>query len=181
MDFTTIAYLQSGTPSQRRAYRILTRYQVLEKLKACDPILTGTIPINIDIESSDLDISCYCPDLQAFRATVEAGFRDAPGFSIREKSINGQACVIANFELDGFPIELFGQAVPTRQQNAYRHMLVEHRILQERGEAFRRQVIALKRQGIKTEPAFARLLGLRGDPYLELLALEAVSAKPDTD
>ncbi|MEZ4942221.1 MAG: DUF4269 domain-containing protein [Saprospiraceae bacterium] len=173
MTFTTIAYLQSGTPSQRRAWRILTRYRVLEKLEPYDPILTGTIPIGIDIDSSDLDICCNAPDLPAFRAAVETGFRDAPGFSIREKSIHGQACVVANFELDGFPVELFGQAVPTRQQNAYRHMLVEHRILQERGAAFRQQIIALKKQGIKTEPAFARLLGLNGDPYLELLSLES--------
>ena len=172
MPFTNINYLQSGNARQQQAFRILTRHRVLEKLEAFDPILTGTIPIEIDIATSDLDIICYCPDLQAFRASVEAGFRDAPGFSMREKTTNGQACVVANFELDGFPIELFGQNVPTRQQNAYRHMLVEHRILQERGADFRQQVIALKQQGVKTEPAFAQLMGLEGDPYAALLQME---------
>ncbi len=173
MPFDNIEYLKSGNNRQRRAYRILTRHRVLEKLKAYDPILTGTIPIGIDIKSSDLDICCYCPDLQAFRATVEAGFRDAPGFSLRQKSKQGQPCVIANFELEDFPIEIFGQNIPTREQNAYRHMCIEHRILQERGAAFRQQVIALKKQGVKTEPAFRMLLGLTGDPYLELLAFDS--------
>jgi hypothetical protein len=50
-------------------------------------------------------------------------------------------------------------------------MITEYRILLEKGEAFRSQIVELKRQGMKTEPAFALLLGLEGDPYLELLKL----------
>ena len=37
---------------------------------------------------------------------------------------------------------------------------------------FRRQIIDLKKQGLKTEPAFAKLLALTGDPYVELLSFE---------
>jgi hypothetical protein len=77
--------------------------------------------------------------------------------------------IVANFSIDGIAIEIFGQNIPTREQNGYRHMLIEHRILQERGEVFREAVIALKKSGIKTEPAFAQLLQIEGDPYLGLL------------
>ncbi len=52
---------------------------------------------------------------------------------------------------------------------AYRHMIIEYRILLEKGEAFRQSIVELKRQGMQTEPAFALLLGLKGDPYTELL------------
>ena len=48
-------------------------------------------------------------------------------------------------------------------------MLIEYRLLRERGEMFRQEIIALKKQGHKTEPAFAIALGLKGDPYRELL------------
>ncbi|HRF37192.1 MAG TPA: DUF4269 domain-containing protein, partial [Saprospiraceae bacterium] len=60
-----------------------------------------------------------------------------------------------------------------RLQNAYRHLLIEARLLEERGPEFRQQIIELKQQGVKTEPAFARLLGLEGDAYEALLRLES--------
>lgn len=50
-------------------------------------------------------------------------------------------------------------------------MLVEYKLLQQHGEDFRQQVVALKKAGIKTEPAFAKLLQLPGDPYEALLQL----------
>ncbi len=52
------------------------------------------------------------------------------------------------------------------------HMLIENEILIEKGIKFRKIIIDLKSNGIKTEPAFANLLGLTGNPYLELLKLE---------
>lgn len=51
-------------------------------------------------------------------------------------------------------------------------MLIEYNLLKTYGDPFRERIIQLKKQGIKTEPAFAQLLGLKGDPYLALLDLE---------
>jgi hypothetical protein len=51
-------------------------------------------------------------------------------------------------------------------------MVVESRLLDILGPDFRNGIIALKKQGIKTEPAFARMLGLSGDPYRAVLAIE---------
>jgi hypothetical protein len=53
-------------------------------------------------------------------------------------------------------------------------MITEFRILQLRGEEFRHDIIALKKSGLKTEPAFASLLGLSGDPYEALLNYPAL-------
>ena len=58
IDFTTIDYLENGNEKQKRAYKVLSKYQIFEKLKDYSPILAVTIPIEIDIEGSDLDIIC---------------------------------------------------------------------------------------------------------------------------
>ncbi|WP_343643838.1 DUF4269 domain-containing protein [Chryseobacterium sp.] len=55
-DFTRIDYLKDGNERQKRAYEILTKYRVFEKLKDYSPILAGTVPIEIDIKGSDLDL-----------------------------------------------------------------------------------------------------------------------------
>lgn len=167
--FDTIEYLQAGNPKQRLAYEILKQSQILGKLSKYDPLLAGTIPIGIDIESSDLDIICYCREEEAFVKTIRQHFGGAAGLELRFPEIRGKRCVVAQFQLAPFTVEVFGQDTPSRQQLAYRHMLIEHRLLQEHGEAFRQQIIALKKQGYKTEPAFAKALSLKGDPYLALL------------
>ena len=41
--------------------------------------------------------------------------------------------------------------------------------MQKMGPAFKEQIRGLKRNGLKTEPAFAKLLGLNGDPYRAVL------------
>lgn len=171
IDFQDIIYLKDGNDRQKSAYQSLVKHHVLEKLAAFDPILTGTIPINIDIPESDLDIICYWEDIDEFIISVEKSFAKEENFSLRKETINERATVIANFWMDDFEVEIFGQNIPTVKQNAYKHLLIEYQILQEKGENFRKEIIALKQSGIKTEPAFAQLLGLAGDPYLSLLKL----------
>lgn len=56
IDFTEIDYLKNGNERQKKAYEILTKYRILEKMKDYSPILAGTVPIEIDIKGSDLDI-----------------------------------------------------------------------------------------------------------------------------
>lgn len=172
IDFTAIDYLKEGNETQRRAYEVLTRYRIFEKLKSYSPVLAGTIPIGIDVEGSDLDIICQV-DL-----TCEEDFLDELMFkkmvpqdvevAVESMVVNGEKSIVVNFMLDGFPVEIFGQDIPPVQQNAYRHMLAEYRILKEKGDGFKQEIIQLKRQGIKTEPAFGLLLGLE-DPYEDLL------------
>lgn len=171
MNFLSLDYLQDGNPRQQTAYHILTTHKVWDKLRQYHPILAGTIPIGIDIASSDLDILCQVEDHNSFRQKLIHLFGEKPQFAIEESTHNGLPTTIARFTIPPFSLEIFGQNIPTHRQNAYRHLLVEHRILMERGEEFRRQVIELKEQGLKTEPAFALLLGLSGDPYETLLLL----------
>lgn len=168
-DFRNISYLKTGNQKQQSAFEVLTRNSILESLKEFSPILVGTIPINIAIENSDLDIICYWKNKSDFIQKLTYLFEKEQHFSIREITIDNQESVVANFILDDFEIEIFGQNVPTELQNGYRHMVIEDKILQSKGEDFRLEIIKLKKSGIKTEPAFGMLLGLTGNVYKELL------------
>ncbi len=179
INFENIEYLHHGNDRQRQAYSILTNNQVLSKLKKFDPLLVGTIPIDIDIENSDLDIICSFSDKQEFQNSIIANFSKEKSFTIRENPYLETPAIVANFFLDGFEIEIFGQTTPTRHQLAYRHMIVEHNLLFQYGEVFRRQIIDLKREGYKTEQAFAKALNLSGNPYLELLKFETIENGPN--
>ncbi|MFW0715759.1 DUF4269 domain-containing protein [Pedobacter sp. N23S346] len=169
MNFLDITYLKSGTEKQQKAYQILTTNSILEKLNSYTPILVGTIPINIDVETSDLDIVCNVQDKEEFINTLKTYFSNENGFIISENSM--LKSIKANFLIEDFEIEIFGQNIPSQEQNGYRHMLIEHKVLVEKGEAFRLEIIKLKKQGYKTEPAFAKLLGLPGNAYEALLNL----------
>lgn len=169
MDFLTIEYLKEGNERQKLAYQTLVTHQIFENLSAFSPILTGTIPINIDIETSDLDIICYWTNKAEFIEKLKQLYGNKAQYQLSDGASISQDTVVCNFLINDFEIEIFGQNIPTQHQNAYLHMLIEHEILQEKGENFRKQIIALKQKGLKTEPAFAKLLNLTGDPYLALL------------
>lgn len=81
--------------------------------------------------------------------------------------------MIARFVWDGWPFELFGDHRPVDQQRGWIHFEVEWRLLALDGGTLRRAVGKLRADGLKTEPAFAAVLGISGDPYRGLLQLAA--------
>lgn len=169
MTFDTIDYLRAGSNKQQRAYHTLAELGLLDKLRAFTPLLAGTIPLGIDTDASDLDILCHWTHKHDFVDQLIFHFAGEPGFSLQEKVVAGHDTVLAAFAIGDFNIEIFGQNRPVKEQEGYRHMVVEYGILQKRDEAFKAKIIALKKAGIKTEPAFAQALGLAGDPYQALL------------
>lgn len=172
IDFKNIEYLKQGNPKQRQVYEVLTEFSILKILYDYNPIIVGTIPINIDIDSSDVDIICHTKDLVHFKKLIEKEFGHNKNFTLKEKPELEPIAIVATFCIGKFTIEIFGQDTPTTKQNAYRHMVIEYNLLQKLGEAFREKIVELKRQGYKTEPAFGVALGLKGDPYVELLKYE---------
>lgn len=178
--FQDVSYLKNGTIRQQEAYTVLYQNKILDKLRAFTPVLTGTVPINIDIKTSDLDIICYFENKIFFRDSIIGLFGTMERFLIKERE-DKQETIVASFYADGFMIEIFGQNIPCHQQSGYRHMVIEHQLLNKYGETFRRQIIHLKKQGYKTEPAFAKLLELEGDPYEALLRLEADATEATKD
>jgi hypothetical protein len=170
-DWRDLTYLLRGTATQQAAYQALEALRVFPLLRAFDPVLAGTIPLDVDIPGSDLDIVCYAEDGGAFAQCLHDAFGHCVGFALQRDLLNGLPTVIAQFTYRGFPVEIFGQPLPVMAQAAIRHMLVEERLLRHGGEEVRWKIRHLKRQGLKTEPAFAAIFDLAGDPYDRLLEL----------
>lgn len=170
--FKNIDYLKNGNLKQQEAYNALSDLRVFEVLVQYKPIMVGTIPIEIDLDNSDIDIICKAQDLDKFDEIVEKTFGDLENFKQSRKTFQTLPSSVCSFLYRNFEIELFAQSKEPEKQNAYRHMIVEYRILNLASDSFKKEVIRQKQKGLKTEPAFAKLLELKGDPYLELLKLE---------
>jgi len=175
LPFQDIEYLRHGTEVQQSAYNALTTGNLLHILRPYQPLLVGTVPIGLQQPGSDLDIVCEVHDLGSFETLVRQQFDHHPNFTLRRTERQGHASIVVGFTVGDWPVELFGQPVPSAQQPGYRHLLVEHRLLTLGGTSFRTCVQLQRAAGFKTEPAFAACLGLADDPYAGLLALEAYS------
>ncbi|MCU4852444.1 DUF4269 domain-containing protein [Bacillus paranthracis] len=168
--FTSITYLQSGNDKQQKVYDVLNKLNIMEDLALYSPILCGTIPIRIDTLQSDLDIVMEVHNFDVFEQEMRFLYGSYEGFKIKKKKIKNTESIKVNFEFEGFKFQLFAQPKPVRNQNAYRHMIVEHMLLMQHPH-IREEIIRLKENGLKTEPAFAQVLNIDGDPYEGLIVL----------
>jgi predicted metalloenzyme YecM len=153
-----------------KAYPALLRSKVLETLTEFTPLVTGTFPLGLEVEDSDLDIVVGLTDGDRLEGVLAAAFSKQPEFRVERHP--GE--LFCRFRFEGIPIEVFAEPVSERRR-AYHHFLIEERILKIAGTNFRQRLIELRRGGLKTEPAFATALGLHGDPYESLLALQTLS------
>jgi Domain of unknown function (DUF4269) len=164
--------------NDRRSYEdALAGCGVLEVLTPFDPRVAGTPPLGLDLPGSDIDVLCFAPDVRTFTDTVWHAFSDEPAF-IAKQWVDPPRPVVASFEAAGWRIQLYGEAIPVEQQRGWRHFAVERRLLALGGHGFRAAVLALRQRGMKTEPAFAAVLGLGGDPYVALLDLGEQGDQP---
>lgn len=155
-----------------RVWGVLRDSRVLEQLKDLRPLVTGTFPLGIAHAESDLDIVLECPDLDVAAKRVQGLFQHEKNFRIERRAVQGIDTLLATFEFGGVALELFGQPAPSTGQRAFRHFLVEERLLKFGGEEFASRIRRARASGTKTEPAFAEVLRLEGDPFERLLEIQ---------
>lgn len=147
--------------------------QLFRELAPYTPTLVGTYPLGLQVVSSDLDILCSCEDLEAFERHVARFLEELGGIPFQTARVRlAPEASVTHFPWAEFAIEVFAQALPIHEQMGFRHMVMEGRLLLLGGTALRDAVRGHKLTGLKTEPAFARALKLKGDPYAALLGLE---------
>lgn len=143
--------------------KFLDESQILSKLKAYRPLISGTIPLGIDTNESDLDILFQADNFKEFLDIVKDIFPMAKNRIETDYSLS-------SFRFKGLNVELFCQKLHPIEQSAHRHLRTEARLLKLLGLKFKQKIIELKEAGVKTEPAFGEVLGL-SDPYSDLLTL----------
>lgn len=150
------------------------RTRLMTILAQYDPHLAGTPPLGLDLPTSDVDVLCCARDYVAFATTLWNAYGNEADFSLRQWTTQGRP-VIGSFTAHDWRFEIFGHSKAVRRQPGWRHFVVERRLLALAGAEFQKAVIEKRVSGIKTEPAFALLLGLRGNPYRAVLDLESHS------
>ncbi len=148
---------------------------LLKVLEKWDPLLSGSLPLKVDIPGSDLDILLSADHIdsasqQISYQLITNGITDH--LEWHEFNSRQGPALVATIKSTPIPIELFLSTQPTRQQHGHRHLITEYQLLVEHGEPLRQKVITLKMAGLSTEEAFAAALGITGDPYAALVEYE---------
>jgi hypothetical protein len=146
---------------------------IVEALVAFSPRVAGTPPLGLDLPSSDIDILCHARDAAAFATVLWSLGAGRDGFTLHQWR-HAPRPVVGRFQAHGWTFEIFGSPDPVEMQAGWRHFTVEARLLALGGPGLRAAIMAARLTGLKTEPAFAQVLKLRGDPYAALLLLAAV-------
>ena len=101
--FLNLEYLRQGTAKQRQAASVIDELELWEHLKSYSPILVGTIPIGIDIASSDLDIICHVTEFDRFERELRAPYdRLVSDFSYSFRSVGNVERAVARFRYKGW-------------------------------------------------------------------------------
>lgn len=143
---------------------------LLTQLSEFTPLISGTIPLQIAHEESDLDLLCQSSDLEAFEKLCHKNWGTQKDFRVERIQTNGLETSVINFKASGLPIEIFCQNKCVFEQNANRHYYAESKLIKLLGNQFKMDLAELKKRGVKTEPAIGELLKIKS-PYEELLNL----------
>ena len=117
MTFDNIDYLRNGNEIKQGAYTVLTENSIFEKLRYFLPLLTGTIPINIDIDESDLDIICYWTNKEEFIKVLTEAFSKNDKFTLTGRKINTRETILGTFQLGDFNVKFLDKIDPHESRN----------------------------------------------------------------
>lgn len=153
-------------------WQAINESKVLKHLKKYKPLIAGTFPLGVDIATSDVDILIESKNLTELEVSLKQNFGNYEGFELSHHETDSLPTLICHFSINGIAFEIFAQNRPAVKQTAYRHFLIEERLLKFGGDAFYQKILQARAYGLKTELAFGEVLGLESDPYLSLLNLQ---------
>lgn len=151
-----------------RAESALVKSGLMDKLAKFSPTVVSTIWVELDTKTSDIDIVCSYSDADKFITEATSFISNFSQSAIHKNEDR----VLASFHFEDFLFEIYASQQATTQQTAYRHFKIMQRLVALNQIELPAKIRELKTQGLKTEPAIAKLLKLEGDPYEAVLSLE---------
>lgn len=158
-----------------KAWKALQESKVLALFRDNNPLVVGTFPLGIETSKSDVDILMESSDLDGMERLLTKHFSHLPNFVVETQDVDELQTLICHFDLNDVPFELFVQNKETVKQTAHRHFLIEERFLKIGGSLFKEAVMKERNNGLKTEPAYAKVLNLNGNSAQLLLDLQLKS------
>lgn len=160
----------------KMVFEALHTSNILDDLKMFSPLIAGTFPLGIETPDSDLDILICHSDLEEALQLLKKLYGEKEHFKYSRFKSRESDSVCVQFTINQIDFEIFCQSIPSVQQYGYQHFLAEEKVINFglNSELFsmKNELKRLKLSGLKTEPAFAFMLGLIGDPYEEVLKLQ---------
>lgn len=158
-------------------YAALNSSGILKDFKKYRPLVAGTFPLAIQVKTSDLDILMVSDDLKKVQEELTAAYEQKEHFKAMRLLVDNLETLLVTFTFENVHFEIFVQNYESVRQTAYLHFLCEERLLKLKGESFRKEILALRQRGLKTEPAFAAALNKNVDPFELILNLQKRSHK----
>jgi predicted metalloenzyme YecM len=158
-----------------RVFKALEESKILSNFKKFTPFVAGTFPLGIFTGQSDVDILMNTDDLDQLEKDLRDNYEMLEGFSSKRSYIDELETLIVNFNFNKVPFVIFAQKRVVTKQKAYLYFQIEERFLKLSGPAFSKMILENCEKGLRTEHAFAQVLGLKGDAYSELLLLQKKS------
>lgn len=159
----------------KTVFNALQESKILKNFKKFAPFVAGTFPLGIHTKQSDIDVLMNAENLNEVDIMLKADYGTLEGFTSKYLDVDGLETLIVNFNLNAVSFEIFAQNRMVTKQKAYLHFQIEERLLKLGGDKLKKVIIEKRQSGLKTEPAFAQALGIKGDAYNELLLLQKLS------
>lgn len=159
----------------KKIFNALEESGILKTFKKFTPFVAGTFPLGVYTAKSDLDVLMYAEDLNELEHDLHSAYGKLANYTSRRSQVDGPETLIVNFMVNEVPFEVFAQNRAVTKQKAYLHFQIEERLLKNGGKNFSKKVLENRLRGLKTEPAFAHVLGIEGDAYAEMLQLQTIS------
>lgn len=178
LDTITVKFHQLSLESvvnlenNRSIFNNLKKLNILKDFKKHKALVAGTFPLGLNVADSDIDILLTSEDLKYTLSELKSKYGSYDEFKYEYVEAQSLDSLVVNFKFEGIEYEVFVQETSSVQQWAYKHFLIEERLLKYGGSPFKEKVLKLRQQGFKTEAAFCEALNIKyTNPFDSLLEL----------